>query len=150
MLANFIKLAFGIGAVLCASGLPASAQETGGTVVKLPQDIKFKGGGGPPQTIVVYGDPKKRGLYVSRIRFSPGWKDKPHWHPDQARTVVILSGTFYFGSGDAWDESKMKAYPPGTFYSEPPKAVHYTWARDGEVIIQLTGIGPSGKTFVKK
>ena len=150
MLANFIKLAFGIGVVLCASGFSASAEEAGGSVVKLPQDIKFKSGDGPPQTIIVYGDPKKPGLYVSRIRFSPGWKDMPHWHPDQARTVVILSGTLYFGSGDTWEESKMKAYPAGTFYSEPCKAVHYTWVKDGEVIIQLTGIGPSGKTFVNK
>jgi len=27
------------------------------------------------------------------------------------RTVVVLSGTLYFGSGDKWDESKFKAYP---------------------------------------
>jgi hypothetical protein len=62
----------------------------------------------------------------------------------------VLSGTFYFGSGETWDESKMKAYPAGTFYSEPPKSPHYTWAKDGEVVIQLTGMGPSGKTFIKK
>jgi len=123
--------------------------QTEGTIVKLPQDIAFKGGDGPPQTVVIYGDPSKPGLYVSRIRFSPGWKDQPHWHPDEARTVVVLSGTFYFGAGDTWDENKLKAYPAGTFYSEPPKSPHYTWAKDGEVVIQLTGIGPTGKTFIK-
>jgi hypothetical protein len=64
------------------------------------------------------------------------------------RTVVILSGTFYFASGDKWDESEFKAYPAGTFYSEPSKAPQYTWAKDGEVIIQITGIGPSGTTFI--
>jgi hypothetical protein len=32
--------------------------------------------------------------------------------------------------------------------SEPSKAPHYTWAKDGEVIIQITGVGPSGKTFI--
>ena len=138
----------GVALIFCAAP-PASAQD-GGTVVKLPQDIVFKGGDGPPQTVIIYGDPTKPGLYVTRIRFSPGWKDQPHWHPDVARTVVVLSGTFYFGSGETWDESKMKAYPAGTFYSEPPKSPHYTWAKDGEVIIQLTGIGPSGKTFIKK
>jgi len=100
--------------------------------------------------VVLYGDPSKPGLFVTRVRFSPGWKDQPHFHPDPARTVVVLSGTFYFGSGDTWDESKMKAYPPGTFYSEPPNSPHFTWAKDGEVIIQLTGMGPSGKTFIKK
>jgi hypothetical protein len=62
----------------------------------------------------------------------------------------VLSGTFYFASGETWDESKFKAYPAGTFYSEPPRAPHYTWAKDGEVIIQVTGIGTSGKTFIKQ
>lgn len=130
--------------------VPACAQSEAG-IVKLPQDIQFKGPlSGPPQTVVVYGDPTKPGVFVSRVRFSPGWKDMPHWHPDEVRTVVVLSGTFYFGSGEKWDESKFKAYPAGTFYSEPSKAPHYTWAKDGEVIIQITGIGPSGKTFISQ
>jgi len=113
------------------------AQTTGTGVLKLPQEIEFKGPlTGPPQTIVLYGDPTKPGLFVSRVKFSAGWKDPPHWHPDEVRTVVVLSGTFYFGSGEKWDEAKLKAYPTGTFYSEPPKAPHFTWAKDGEVIIQ--------------
>jgi quercetin dioxygenase-like cupin family protein len=120
-------------------------------VVKLPEEIEFKGPlSGAPQTVVLYGDPSKPGLFVTRVRFSPGWKDMPHWHPDEARTVAVLSGTFYFGSGEAWDETKMKAYPAGTFYSEPPRAPHFTWAKDGEVVIQVTGIGPSCKTFIKQ
>ena len=127
----------------------AHAQGADTSVLKLPQDIEFKGPlTGPPQTVVLYGDPTKPGVFVSRVRFSPGWKDPPHWHPDEVRTVVVLSGTLYFGSGDKWDESKFKAYPAGTFYSEPSKAPHFTWAKDGEVIIQITGVGPSGKTFI--
>ena len=134
-------------ATICATGT-AYAQNASGPIVKLPQEIVFKGGDGPPQTVVIYGDPTKPGLFVSRIRFSPGWKDMPHWHPDPERTVVVLSGTFYVGPGEKWDESKMKKYPAGTFYSEPSKAPHFTWAKDGEVIIQLTGIGPSGKMAI--
>jgi quercetin dioxygenase-like cupin family protein len=137
--------------VLCAAGLSTSAyaQSAGTSVLKLPQDIEFKGPlSGPPQTVVLYGDPTKPGVFVSRVKFSAGWKDPPHWHPDEVRTVVVLSGTLYFGSGDKWDESKFKAYPAGTFYSEPSKAPHFTWAKDGEVIIQITGVGPSGKTFI--
>jgi hypothetical protein len=30
------------------------------------------------------------------------------------------------------------------------QAPHYTWAKDGDVIIQVTGVGPSGKTFVEQ
>jgi quercetin dioxygenase-like cupin family protein len=112
---------------------PVYAQGGDTSVLKLPQDIEFKGAlSGPPQTVVLYGDPTKPGVFVSRVRFSAGWKDPPHWHPDEVRTVVVLSGTFYFGSGDKWDESKLKAYPAGTFYSEPSKAPHFTWAKDGE------------------
>ena len=136
-----------------AAGFVATPAATQGTdaIVKLPQEIEFKGPlSGPPQTVVVYGDPTKPGVFVSRVKFSAGWKDPPHWHPDEVRTAVVLSGTLYFGTGEEWDESKVKAYPPGTFYSEPSKAPHYTWAKDGEVIIQVTGVGPSGKTFVKK
>ena len=82
------------------------AQDTDTSVLKLPQDIEFKGPlSGPPQTAVLYGDPTKPGVFVSRVKFPAGWKDPPHWHPDEVRTVVVLSGTLYFGSGDKWDES---------------------------------------------
>src|SRR6516165_7971599 len=127
----------------------AYAQETATGVLKLPQDIEFKGPlTGPPQTVALYGAPTKPGVFVSRVKVSEGWKDPPRWHRDEVRTVVVLSGTRDFGSGDKWDESKFKAYPAGTFYSEPSRAPHFSWAKDGEVIIQVTGVGPSGKTFI--
>lgn len=149
-LSRTLLLYAGVTLILCTVGTQAFTQGDA-AIVKLPPEIVFKGPlTGPPQTVVLYGDPSKPGLFVTRVRFSAGWKDMPHWHPDPARTVVVLSGTFYFGSGDNWDESKFIAYPAGTFYSEPPKAPHFTWAKDGEVIIQLTGMGPSGKTFIKK
>ena len=58
----------------------------------------------------------------------------PHWHPDEVRTVAILSGTFYFDSGDKWDESKFKAYPAGTFESRARKsaALHVGEGRGGD------------------
>ena len=136
---------------LCATTLPGSvyAQSSGTGILKLPQDIEFKGPlGGAPQTAVLYGDPTKPGIFVTRVKFSSGWKDMPHSHPDEIRTVAVLSGTFYFASGDKWDESKFKAYPAGTFYSEPANAPHFTWAKDGEVVLQITAVGPTGKKFI--
>jgi hypothetical protein len=38
-------------------------------------------------------------VFVTRVKFSAGWKDMPQWHPDEVRTVIVLSGTFYFASG---------------------------------------------------
>ncbi len=115
--------------------------------VKLPNEIEFKAPLTPgPQSSVLYGDPTKPSVYVQRTKLAPGLKVMPHWHPDEWRTAVVLSGTLYFGVGEQWDESKLKAYPAGTFYSEPPKTPHYVWAKDGEVIIQTTGMGPTGTT----
>jgi hypothetical protein len=52
------------------------------------------------------------------------------------------------GIGESWDETKLKAYPAGSFLSEPPKLPHFTWAKDGEVILQITGIGPASTTLI--
>ena len=70
----------------------------------------------------------------------------PHTHPDEWRTVVVLSGTLYFGLGDKWDDTKLQPRPTVTFFSEAKSAPHFAWAKDGEVIIQITGMGPSGTT----
>lgn len=63
---------FAVGAfAICAS---AYAQSTDTSVIKLPQDIEFKGPlTGAPQTAVLYGDPTKPGIFVTRVKFSSGW-----------------------------------------------------------------------------
>jgi quercetin dioxygenase-like cupin family protein len=132
---------------LCIGGgawVSAQSQDTG--VVRLPQDIVYKGLPGAPQHVTLFGDSSKPGLYVDRVKFAPGVKVMPHWHPDSVRTVLVLSGTFYFAVGEQWDESQLKAYPAGTLYSEPAGTPHYAWAKDGEVILQVTAIGPTGNT----
>jgi quercetin dioxygenase-like cupin family protein len=134
----------------CIGGGVVYAQAPG-SVVKLPTEIEFKSTlGTGSQTAILYGDPAKSGVYVTRVKIPAGEKNMPHWHPDELRTVTVLSGTFYFGAGEKWDESKMKVYPTGTFFSEPPRTPHYTWAKDGEVVIQITGIGPSGTTRIEQ
>jgi quercetin dioxygenase-like cupin family protein len=131
-------------------GIPAGAYgQTTQPVVKLPNDIEFKAPVSPGvQTAVLYGDPTKAGVYVMRVKFPAGLKVMPHWHPEEWRTTVVLSGTIYFGVGEQWDESKLRTYPAGTFYSEPPKTPHYLWAKDGEVIINVTAMGPTGTTLI--
>ena len=103
-----------IAVVLCVTMTIVCAHAQDAGVLKLPQDMEFKGPlSGPPQTVVLCGDPTKPGLFVTRVKFSTGWKDAPHWHPEEVRTVAVLSGTFYFGRGEIWDESKFTAYPAG-------------------------------------
>ena len=116
--------------------------------MKLPQEIEYTGAADQLQTAVVFGDPTKPGLYVQRFRFPLGLKVPPHWHPEEMRTVVVLSGTLYYAFGERWDESKLTALPPGSFFYEPPHVPHFAWAKDGEVILQLTAIGPTGTTAI--
>jgi len=135
---------------LCTIGslATARAQTVERGVVKVPQDIVYKGLPGAPQHVTLFGDSSQPGLYVDRIKFPPGMKVMPHWHPDTVRTVLVMTGTFYFAVGEQWDESKLKAYPTGTLYSEPPGTPHYAWAKDGEVTLQVTAIGPTGNVPV--
>ena len=112
----------GVALALVTGVSVATYAETTQPVVKLPNEMEFKAPLSPgPQSAVLYGDPTKPGVYVQRTKFPPGTKVMPHWHPDEWRTAIVLSGTLYFGVGEQWDESKLKAYPTGTFYSEPPK-----------------------------
>ncbi|HEY0569873.1 MAG TPA: cupin domain-containing protein, partial [Xanthobacteraceae bacterium] len=63
---------------------------------------------------------------------------------EQMRIVTVMSGTFYYAFGDTFDESKLQRLPAGTMFTEPGRQNHFAWAKDGEVILQLTAIGPTG------
>src|SRR6202049_4582583 len=77
--------------------------------IKTPDQIEFKSPFrvGAPLSAVVYGNPSKPGLYVTRAKFAPGQKNMPHWHPDE-RTVVVLSGTYYFAYGEQWRSEERR------------------------------------------
>ena len=78
----------------CAALIPAFAHAQDATI-KLPEDITYKAAlPGIPQVAVLFGDPTKPGVYVVRVKVPSGLKLMPHWHPDEVRTVVVLSGTF--------------------------------------------------------
>jgi quercetin dioxygenase-like cupin family protein len=117
--------------------------------IELPSGIAYKGLPGALQIATLFGDPAKPGVFVQRYKFPAGLKLMPHSHPDQPRTVAVLSGTLYYAFGDAWDESKLHALPPGAFFTEAPNVAHFAWAKDGEVELQLTSVGPTGSVFVK-
>lgn len=139
-----------IGALLGSSAPPSLAESNQESIVRFPDEVVYHGLPGAPQHVTLIGDPSKPGLYVDRIKFAAGTKVMPHWHPDEARTVLVMSGTFYFAVGETFDESKLKAYPAGTLYSEPPGTPHYAWAKDGDVVLQVTAIGPTGNTPVQR
>jgi len=89
------------------------------------------------------GGEKELGLYALRVQLAAGTKIPPHTHPD-ARYSVVLAGTLYVGFGTTVDESAMVAVPAGAVYVAPAHQPHYLWARDGDVVYQESGFGPTG------
>ena len=99
------------------------------------------------ETVILKGNPGKPGLYTMLLRLGPNTRIEAHAHPDD-RVGTVISGTWYFGYGRVFDETKLKALPPGSFYTEPPNADHFAMTRSEGVVIQVTGVGPSATTYV--
>ena len=80
--------------LLLCSPVTSNGQDSSASIVKFPQEIAYKGEPGKPQHVTIFGDSSKHELYVDRIRFPAGTRVMPHWHPDEVRTVLVVSGTF--------------------------------------------------------
>ncbi|MEO8626654.1 MAG: cupin domain-containing protein [Betaproteobacteria bacterium] len=90
--------------------------------------------------ILLYGDPKKDGPYIFRVKFPAGYKLPAHKHPDQ-RIVTVLQGNYWTAVGEKFEQSKLVKFTPGSFYTTEPNAPHFAWA-ETEVVIQEMGTGP--------
>jgi quercetin dioxygenase-like cupin family protein len=69
-----------------------------------------------------------------------------HKHPED-RIYTVISGVFYVGLGDQFDDDKLQAYPPGSVIVLPGGTFHFHWAKSGEYITQVTAIGPLGLEY---
>ena len=116
----------------------------------LPEDIDWEPFEAFPPSVrlaVVVGQPSKEGPYTIRVKMPHGVKLMPHKHPED-RVYTVISGIFYIGIGDQFDAEKLVAYPPGAVIILPGNTSHFHWAKSGEYISQVTGIGPLGIEYV--
>jgi quercetin dioxygenase-like cupin family protein len=97
---------------------------------------------------IVAGDPRKPGPYVIRVKVAGGVKLMPHTHPED-RIYTVISGVFYIGLGKTFDETKLVAYGPGSVIVLPAHTPHFHWAKSGEYVTQVTGMGPLGIDYVE-
>src|SRR5947209_2860555 len=104
-------------------------------------------GVGGIQTRVLKGDPTKPGLYTIQLTVPANTKIEAHTHPDD-RVATVISGTWQIGYGTSFDEKKLKALVPGSFYTEPPRVAHFARTGNTAVMVQITGYGPTGTTYV--
>jgi quercetin dioxygenase-like cupin family protein len=131
-----------------AISMTAIAQDSPLPLVRIsPDELKWVKSPSGLQVAAIAGDQTKSGVYITQVKFPAGAKVPPHFHPDM-RVVTVVSGTVYFGYGEKFDESAMKALPAGSAWTEPARQPHFAWAKDGEAIIQVVGNGPTGNTAI--
>jgi hypothetical protein len=99
------------------------------------------------KVIVIHGDPSKTGLYTILLKVAPNTKIPAHLHPDE-RIGTVVSGTWYFGYGDVFAQSDLKKLPVGSVYSEVKDQNHFAMTKNEPVVVQITGYGPSGVTYI--
>jgi quercetin dioxygenase-like cupin family protein len=110
----------------------------------LPDALSWFGPPGNPalRAAWVLGTEQGAAPYLLRVRLAQGGRIPVHTHPD-TRNSTVLSGTLYVGFGDTADEGKMVAVPTGAVYVAPAHVAHFLWARDGDVVYQEGGVGPT-------
>jgi quercetin dioxygenase-like cupin family protein len=102
----------------------------------LPEDIDWEPFPAFPASArlaIVVGHPTEPGPYVIRVKVPSGVKLMPHRHPED-RVYTVMSGVFYIGVGEQFDDRKLEAYPPGAVIVLPGGTPHFHWARSGEYI----------------
>jgi len=130
--------------------LPAGAMAAAQHVIAQPDSLKWRAA--PPvlpkgaQIAVLYGDPGKPGPFVFRLKFPAGYKVAAHMHPNDYN-VTVLSGTMYLGMGDKFDPAQGQALNAGGYLHLPKRMHHYEWTNE-DTVIELSGIGPVGMTYL--
>jgi quercetin dioxygenase-like cupin family protein len=110
----------------------------------LPEDVDWEPFAAFPPSArlaVLVGHPSEPGPYVVRVKVPAGVKLMPHVHRED-RVYTVISGVFYIGRGDQFDEGKLEAYPSGSVIVLPGGTAHFHWAKSGEYVTQVTATGP--------
>jgi len=116
----------------------------------LPESLDWKPFAAfPPEArlAVVVGQPTEPGLYLIRVKLPDGARLMPHRHPEN-RIYTVMSGVFYIGVGDTFDGDAVTAYPPGSVVLLPGGTPHFHWAKSGEYVTQVMGVGPLGIEYL--
>ena len=143
-------IAVAVAATLTAVAVFAVAQDRAFVRTMVRQaDLRFVPKPNGTFQAAVVGDVAAPGVYAAETRLPAGLRIPPHFHPED-RIVLVMSGTLYVSYGEKFDEAKMTALPAGSVFTEPGKAPHFTWAKDGEVMLYVTGRGPTATTWLDK
>jgi len=104
---------------------------------------------GRRQRAQLLGDSSRGGAWVDRVKIPSGGRVLAHTHPHD-ELVTVIEGTWYLGEGERFDAAKLKGYPAGSFIVIPTGFPHFLAAKDGAVIVQLSGTCKFGTDYLEK
>lgn len=137
--------------VVTGSGLPivawAGSHDKGSGFISIKaSEVKWADAPsiGPGAKIAVLeGDLKAAAPFTTRIKLPPNLKIGVHTHPAVER-VTVLSGTFYFATGDKYEPAKAAVYRPGDGFIVPVGMPMFAYTKKDEAVLQIHGVGPWG------
>jgi hypothetical protein len=139
-----------VGMILVVTASDAADVDRSAVDFKTPGDIKWvRNAAGTNESAVLFGDPSKPGPYVVRLRWLPGNMSRPHFHSND-RFFVVLSGTWWMGTGEKFDPDSTVPVPAGSYVVHYGGKVHYDGAKNEEAVIQVWGMGPATSTPAEK
>lgn len=86
----------------------------------------------------LFGDSSEGGAWIDRVKIPGGARVLAHTHA-QDELVTVIEGAWYLGEGAKFDAAKLKGYPAGSFIVIPAGVPHFVAAKEGAVVVQLSG-----------
>ncbi|MBN9509092.1 MAG: hypothetical protein J0I21_08245 [Alphaproteobacteria bacterium] len=133
---------------LAAGEAEASKIDPAQTIVRLPDQIAWKSPPDFPEHSVesapLFGSTEGDGLYLTLVRWWPGYMSAPHAYVTD-RLCVVVSGTWWVNSGADFDPGNTIPAPAGTFVRRVAHTPHYDGVKkDGKepAIIAICGMAP--------
>ena len=97
----------------------------------------------------LFGDSSQGGTWIDRVKIPGGSRVLAHTHA-QDELVTVIEGTWYLGEGAKFDSAKLKGYRAGSFIVIPAGVPHFVAAKEGTVVVQLSGIGKFQTSYLEK
>ncbi len=119
------------------------------TIVQQFDELKWEIGlDRPPKTVEyanLFGKSSDSGLYLNLTRWYPGYMSAPHWY-ETDRVCVVVSGTWWVGSGEKFDPANTVLVSAGGFVHRVAHTPHFDGCQKTDkepAVIAICGVGPT-------
>jgi hypothetical protein len=139
---------------LAIASANASRLATNGTEITRPDQINWsKQDGFPDNSLdnaVLAGSLAEPPLYLTLVRWHPGYMSAPHTYLTD-RLCVVVSGIWWVNSGTEFDVARCVPMPSGSFVRRRAHTPHYDGVVDAgkePAIVAICGFAPVGAQLV--